>query len=57
MRSPVPSVGDGVRRRLSARFGAAVDEWFDELPGVLGSLAERWRLEFAVTLAAQTPAA
>jgi streptomycin 6-kinase len=46
MRSPVPSVGDGVRRRLTARFGAEVDEWFDELPGVLSSLAERWQVEF-----------
>jgi streptomycin 6-kinase len=45
MRSPVPSVGDGVRRRLTARFGAEVDEWFDELPGVLTSLAERWQVE------------
>lgn len=46
MRSPVPSVEDGVRRRLTARFGAEVDEWFDELPGVLSSLAERWQVEF-----------
>jgi streptomycin 6-kinase len=46
MQSPVPSVEDGVRRRLSARFGAEVDEWFDELPGVLSSLAERWHVEF-----------
>jgi streptomycin 6-kinase len=45
MRSPVPSVEDGVRRRLAARFGAEVEEWFDELPGVLSSLAERWQVE------------
>jgi streptomycin 6-kinase len=46
MRSPVPSLEDGVRRRLTARFGAEVDEWFDELPSVLSSLAERWQVEF-----------
>ena len=46
MRSPVPSVDDGVRRRLTARFGADVDVWFDELPGVLSSLAQRWQVEF-----------
>jgi streptomycin 6-kinase len=46
MGSQVPSVDDGVRRRLTARFGAEVDEWFHELPGVLSSLAERWHFEF-----------
>jgi streptomycin 6-kinase len=41
----VPSVDDGARRRLTARFGAAVSVWFDDLPGVLRSLAERWQVE------------
>ena len=43
---PVPRVEDGVRRRLTARFGAEVDEWFDELPGILSSLAECWQVEW-----------
>lgn len=43
--STVPSVDAGARQRLGARFGTEVEEWFDELPGVLGELAERWQLE------------
>jgi streptomycin 6-kinase len=46
MRSPVPSVDDGVRRRLTARFGVEVEAWFEELPSVLSALAERWELDF-----------
>jgi streptomycin 6-kinase len=45
MGSPIPSVDDGVRRRLTTRFGDAVEAWFDELPGVLGTLVERWGVE------------
>jgi streptomycin 6-kinase len=45
MRSP-PRIDDGVRRRLTARFGAEVGGWFDELPAVLSVLAERWQMEF-----------
>jgi hypothetical protein len=45
MGSPGPMVDDGVRQRLTARFGDAVEAWFDELPGVLSALAERWRVE------------
>jgi streptomycin 6-kinase len=41
----VPSVDEGARRRLTARFGDEVAPWFDELPGVLSALARRWRLE------------
>jgi streptomycin 6-kinase len=37
---------DGLRRRLTARFGAEIDAWFDELPSVLSGLGERWQLEF-----------
>jgi streptomycin 6-kinase len=36
---------DGVRRRLTLRFGAEVEGWFDELPDVLNALADRWQLE------------
>ncbi|HEY6055681.1 MAG TPA: aminoglycoside phosphotransferase family protein, partial [Gaiellaceae bacterium] len=39
-----------MRRRLTARFGDAVEAWFDELPGVLGALAERWRLELGAPI-------
>jgi streptomycin 6-kinase len=46
MRSDGLRVDDGVRRRLSARFGAEIAPWFDELPDVLGALAERWQLEW-----------
>src|SRR5256885_1683066 len=45
MRSPPPTIDDGVRRRLTARFGAEVGAWFDELPAVLSALAERWQVE------------
>jgi streptomycin 6-kinase len=38
-------VDDEVRRRLTARFGAGVAEWLDELPRVLGFLADRWEVE------------
>jgi streptomycin 6-kinase len=48
MRSPVPRIDDGVRRRLTARFGAEVAAWFDELPDVLGALAERWQVEWGL---------
>jgi streptomycin 6-kinase len=40
-----PRMDDGVRRRLTARFGPKVAPWFDELPNVLGALAERWHVE------------
>jgi streptomycin 6-kinase len=43
---PAPSLDDGVRQRLTARFGAEIGSWLDELPGVLGALAERWQVEW-----------
>jgi streptomycin 6-kinase len=46
MRSPLPTIGDEVRRRLTARFGDGVGPWFEELPAVLGVLAERWQIDF-----------
>jgi streptomycin 6-kinase len=45
MRSP-PTIDDGVRQRLAARFGAEVGAWFDELPAVLSALAVRWQVDF-----------
>jgi streptomycin 6-kinase len=42
----IPILDHGVRRRLTARFGAQIESWFDELPDVLGALAERWHLEW-----------
>jgi streptomycin 6-kinase len=42
----VPTLDDGVRQRLTARFGAEIGSWFDELPDVLGALAERWQVEW-----------
>lgn len=46
MGSTVPSIDAGVRRRLTARFGREAKAWFDELPGLLATLARQWRLEF-----------
>jgi hypothetical protein len=46
VRSPLPRIDDGVRRRLTSRFGAEVGAWFDELPAVLSALAEHWQVEF-----------
>jgi streptomycin 6-kinase len=43
---PLPRVDDGVRQRLTLRFGPEVATWFDELPNLLGTLAERWEIEF-----------
>jgi hypothetical protein len=45
MGSIVPSIDEGVRQRLTVRFGREVDEWFDELPAVLTTLSERWQFE------------
>lgn len=45
MRRAVPAVDAGARRRLTARFGAAVEAWCDALPDVLVELAARWRFE------------
>ena len=45
MCATIPRIDAGVRQRLTARFGSAVEPWLDELPGVLTALAERWRFE------------
>ncbi len=42
----IPNFDDAVRQRLTARFGAELASWFDELPDVLGALAERWGVEW-----------
>lgn len=43
---PVPDLDDELRRRLGRRFGSAIEAWLDELPPVLGELAERWQIDF-----------
>ena len=43
---PAPELDDELRRRLGRRFGSAIDSWLDELPPVLGDLAERWQIDF-----------
>jgi streptomycin 6-kinase len=50
MGSSVPSVDAGARQRLIARFGAEIEGWFEELPGVLIALAERWQIEFGAPI-------
>lgn len=45
MGTNVPRIDVGVRQRLTARFGSEVEAWLDELPGLLTTLAERWRFE------------
>ena len=42
----MPGIDEGVRRRLTARFGSEVEAWLGELPDVLVSLAKRWHLRF-----------
>lgn len=44
--STTPNLDDAVRQRLTARFGAGIASWFDELPDVLSTLAERWQIEW-----------
>src|SRR5439155_2026775 len=44
--SSPPGMDDGVRRRLTDRFGADVGAWFDGLPAVLSALGERWQVDF-----------
>jgi streptomycin 6-kinase len=46
----VPGIDAGARQRLTARFGGDVEVWFDELPGMLSALAERWQFEFDSTI-------
>jgi streptomycin 6-kinase len=46
----VPSIDPEARQRLTARFGSAVAPWFEELPGVLSALAQRWQLELGAPI-------
>src|SRR5713101_7008524 len=45
MGSTVPGIDPGVQQRLTLRFGSDVNAWFEELPGLLTALAEKWRFE------------
>ena len=45
-----PSPDDGVRQRLTARFGSGVETWLDQLPDVLPALAERWQIEYGALI-------
>jgi streptomycin 6-kinase len=38
-------INPGTRQRLALRFGSDVEAWFDELPDVVRTLAERWRFQ------------
>jgi len=46
MPSRPPRIDARVRGRLTARFGAEVGAWFDELPAILSVLAKRWEIDF-----------
>jgi streptomycin 6-kinase len=46
----VYALDHGTRRRLTARFGAPVEPWLDEMPSVLAELAQRWSLELGATI-------
>ena len=50
MQPIVPGIDDVVRGRLVARFGAGVDAWLEELPGVLSCLATRWQVELGAPI-------
>jgi streptomycin 6-kinase len=41
----VPRIDAGARQRLTARFGTEAQAWFEQLPGILTALAQRWRLQ------------
>jgi streptomycin 6-kinase len=43
--STAPEIDEGTRQRLTLRFGSAVHAWFDQLPGMLTSVAKQWRVE------------
>jgi hypothetical protein len=47
----LPILDEGVRQRLTARFGAEIASWLDELPGVLGALEELWQVEWGSLIA------
>jgi streptomycin 6-kinase len=49
-RHPAITIDDGVRQRLTLRFGDGIESWFAELPAVLNALAERWHLALDSTI-------
>jgi streptomycin 6-kinase len=43
-------IDDGVRRRLTDRFGAGIAPWFEELPSVVGTLQAGWGFELGTAI-------
>jgi hypothetical protein len=41
----VPQLDEGVRRRLTVRFGDDARPWLDAVPAALAEVADRWRIE------------
>jgi streptomycin 6-kinase len=39
-----------VRQRLTLRFGDRIEAWLEDLPAVVGALADRWRLEIGAPI-------
>ena len=46
----VPELDQELRARLGRRFGRAIDSWFDQLPGVLADLADRWEIDWGLVV-------
>ena len=46
----MPEIDEEVRRRLTARFGAGVGTWLDDLPRLLATLVDRWQVELGPTV-------
>jgi streptomycin 6-kinase len=46
----LPGIDPGALQRLTARFGGEVEAWFDDLPRVLTTLAERWGFELGSSI-------
>jgi streptomycin 6-kinase len=45
MAQPNPGLDPASRQRLVDRFGVHVEHWFDELPGVLAIVSDRWLIQ------------
>lgn len=50
MGSLMPGIAAGTRQRLTARFGSGVAAWFDQLPGVLAAVGQRWQFELGSSI-------
>jgi streptomycin 6-kinase len=46
----LPSIDDDVRLRLTRRFGPGISAWFEELPGVLEAVRDRWQIELGAVI-------